>query len=173
VREVRAPRAARDLLILALVLDPAKARAQSNDYDIRGGTRMAVTDRSTTSDLQPRVWALAYGSVLGPRLVTKIADQAWWAWQEPGLDGIHSGLDAVSFTDGTHQRQRIFFAYSGFIAYLSYDNDVLGSWSSLPYPAGYTFPTGDFTDVAAVTWLDGSTRRIAVLAGARKNGQPG
>lgn len=68
------------------------------------GKRMAATDRSTGSDIQPRVWFLTTGGASGypgRLLVTRIRDVNQSAWYYQGVAGcgignrLDMGLDAV------------------------------------------------------------------------------
>src|SRR5690242_13293781 len=77
--------------------------AASTTYD-PSLSRMAVTDRSTAADIQPRIWVQTAGQFL----TTKIADITPGSWATVGV-GLINGLDAVSWADGTTQRQRVFY----------------------------------------------------------------
>lgn len=140
------------------------------------GDRMVITDRSTAADIQPRVWLLTFGggSFPGKWLMTKIPDSNRNTWINTAAIGIDSGIDAVSFTSGTTQIQRVFYTTGGNLYMLPFDNDAQGTVKQLPSPTsgGVTFQMSG-TDLGAVTFLDGSSRRIAVASGASLSGNIG
>ena len=145
-------------------MGPAQA---DTSYD-PSGERMAWTDRFTTSDIQARVWLLTNGGgVAGPGhyLMTKAADVAIGGWVGAGLTGLDTGLDAVSWPDGTNQRERVFYVSSGQIYMLTFDNESFGNKTDCVSCALAAFGvTIQNTDLAAVTFVDGS-RRVAVAGG--------
>jgi hypothetical protein len=145
-------------------MGPAQA---DTSYD-PSGERMAWTDRFTTSDIQARVWLLTNGGgVAGPGryLMTKATDVAIGGWVGAGLTGLDTGLDAVSWPDGTNQRERVFYVASGQIYMLTFDNESFGSKTDCVSCALGAFGvTIQNTDLAAITFVDG-VRRMAVAAG--------
>jgi hypothetical protein len=157
-RERRALAAA--LVFLAVLSSPwASAGAR---FDPAESRRMAVTDRSTTAGLQARVWTVSTDSL---HLTSKRPDISENGWTEHLLSGftVESGLDAVSLNDAGTARQRVFFAATlnptNVIQMLNFDGDSPGGITNLPDIAD-TFSN---TDVAAVSWNDGS-QRVAVAA---------
>lgn len=118
---------------------------------------MAAVDRLIDSGWQPRVWSVVYGDYL----VSKRVDDNTDSWTINMAD-VRSGVDVASFVVGSTQFQRVFFARSGLIGQLIYDNDAYNSWGFLPAATGGQ--VFDNTDVAAVHWVDGSTHRYAVAA---------
>lgn len=151
------------------------ARANDTSYDPTG-ERMAWTDRFTTADVQPRIWLLTNGGgPLGPGryLMTKATDVAINGWVGAGLTGLDTGLDAVSWPDGTTQRERVFYVMSSQIYMLTFDNEMFGSKTDCVSCAlGLFGVTIQNTDVAAITFVDG-VRRLAVAAGCTSQGLSG
>jgi hypothetical protein len=147
------------LILGVLVCVDSSAVARFDPNETR---RMAVTDRSTNTGVQPRVWLVTLDNGLTSKR-PDVADGGWLS-HSPGGYTIESGLDAVSWTDGVNQRVRVFYAgtsgATNMIRMLNYDNDTNGGTSSLPDIAD-TFTA---TDVASVTWSDAGTQRIAVAA---------
>lgn len=101
--------------------------------------------------------------------MSKIPDLNTNTWYFTGLDSIDSSIDAVSWTDGSIQRQRVFYTSSGILRMSPFDQD--GQSSTMALPMGSFTASG--TDVAAVTFTDGSSQRIAVAAGASLSGTAG
>ena len=138
--------------------------------------RMAWTDRSTAADVQARIWLLTFGGAPnfpGRVLVTRATDYNVFGWALTQLSGLDSGLDAVSWTDGTTQRQRVFYVKQGGVYMLPWDNDVAGTPVQIN---PVTFQFGYFaqnTDLAAVTFNVSGTRWLAVASGATLGGQAG
>jgi hypothetical protein len=134
--------------------------------------RMAITDRSTAADIQPRAWLVTNGTTVSPYyLVTKIPDLNQNTWATTGINGVDSGIDAVSWTDGSTQRQRVFYTSAGALYMASWDNDMSNGTTRIT-PASFPYMISG-TDLAAVTFMDGSSRRIAVAGGASQSGNAG
>jgi len=158
------------VVVVASCFASRKARALAI-YDPKID-RMAITDRSTAANVQPRVFLVTVGNetVGSNLLVTKDPDAIQNGWRSTNVNGVTSGLAAVSWTDGTNQRQRVFFAKDNALAMLPNDNDTQSPVVSIAPPQNYTIAD---TDVAAVTWLDGTTRRMVVATGAKLSGTAG
>ena len=85
-------------------------------------------------------------------------------WTEADCCNVGSGVAGVSWTDGSTQRQRVFYAWDDKkIWMVRFDNEAHGGFTLLPAaPSGTEF--GAHTDVAAVAWDDDGTPRVAVAA---------
>jgi hypothetical protein len=170
---VRCERLRALLAASALMLSDRVALA-ANKWD-PSGDRMAWTDRSNAQDVQARIWLLANGGDIDPGrlLLSKNADANVNAWSYL-VNGLDSGLDAVSFFSGVSQRQRVFYIKNGGVYMLVFDDDITPSSfqiSAAAQAAGYTIQN---TDVGAVTWVDSlSHRYMAVVTGATLGGLNG
>jgi hypothetical protein len=141
---------------LALVVWTGAANAELT-FEPDPNRRMTVTDRSTATGLQARVWSVTAGDYIA----SKRPDVNQTGW-DLHVAAVESGIDAVSWTDGSTQRERVFFAREDEMKFLNFDNDAFQSWGALPAPAtGIEFRA---TDVAAVTWTESSVRKIGVAA---------
>lgn len=145
------------LALLALGISSARADQGTLNWQINSARRMAAVDRLSDTGWQPRVWSVAYGDYL----VSKRTDDNTGSWTI-NMSSVTSGVDVASFSDGSTQFQRVFFARQNRIAQLVYDNDAFNTWGFLPLPSGGQVFSN--TDVAAVHWVTGSTHRYAVAA---------
>lgn len=119
---------------------------------------MAVTDRSTDAGIQPRIWAVTVGG----QLTTRRPDLIVGGWTSADCCNIGSGAAGVSWTSGSTQYERVFYAWSDQrIWMVRWDDDDFDGYTGLP-SAPHSF--GANTDVAAVTWNDSGTQRVAVAA---------
>jgi hypothetical protein len=157
----------------AATLAAGSARADDNHlFHPAFNARMAVSDRSTTTGLQPWVWMATAGDASsGSILVAKQADtSATSAWTFTFATLLTSAPDAISWTDGSNARQRIFYSSGGALQMLNWDNNIQNSFTTLPNASTFSVPFGD---QASVTWVSGFTRRFAIAGYAAKNGTNG
>jgi hypothetical protein len=115
---------------------------------------MAVTDYASAAGVQPRVWMVNFDDQLRSKKENALVG-GWMNWAST----VNSGLAGVSLS-GTTQRERVFYRSGTTLVVRGYDGTVVVS-ATLPAPTGATV-AGD--DVAAVTWNDAGTDRIAVAA---------
>lgn len=133
--------------------------------------------KPTLADIQPRIWMLTNGgapSYPGRLLVTRLPDVTGNGWLYLQLSGLDQGLDAVSWKDGTNQRQKVFYVSGGSVYMLPFDNDTAGTPVLISFGAqalGYTMQS---TDLGAVLfYVAGIQQGIAVASGATFGGQSG
>jgi hypothetical protein len=137
-------------LLTLLALERRAHAGPAIDY------RMSISDRSTASFVQPLVWM----KDTNDGLTAKYGDQSTWLRFNSFLV---SGPEAVSWTDGVVQRQRVFFVQSGRVQMLTFDDNILGSQVALPAVPGKSF---DGNDIAAALWSNGGTNTVTVVAAA-------
>jgi hypothetical protein len=137
--------------------------------------RFAVTDESTASGDQARVWLLARDEDGSHRLLSlRMAQTDASAWTDTGIDDVLSSPVGLSFADGDVQQQRVFFVRQDGLQMLTpNDGGEPEPFIVVPVP----LDASDFSlsggDLAAITFFVGEERRVAVLAPAAHDGTPG
>jgi len=118
---------------------------------------MAVVDHNVMIGFQPRAWMVTNGG----KLVGKATERSTYGWLSTTIDGISSGLGAVSWgaNDGWHQR--VFYAKADRIQRVDLLDEATQSTALLPNNLTYKFNN---TDVAAVGYYESNVFRNAVAA---------
>jgi hypothetical protein len=134
--------------------------AASAGYQPVANSRMGITDSNIAAGMQPLIWVRTDGG----KLVFKRPDQTGVnGWRLLSTGPVASGLGAVSWTDGTNNRQRVFYVSGGALHRFTYDN-----WSpsdaTLASPGRTLTPLGP---IAASTWYDlmAGTQKVDVAVG--------